>query len=181
MIMLFGPPGAGKSVQGKLLAKKNGWQWLSAGQILRDKHDPELTKEMQSGDLADAETVNEAVGQAIIESANSTRIVMDGFPRELSQAKWFVASRDIFKRRIELVVVLGVPREELLKRLSLRARPDDTTQAIEERLAVYQEGIDPILQYFENQNIKIVYVDGTGTVEEISERIKREVEAANLI
>ena len=58
MIIFFGPAGAGKSVQGQILAARHGWRWMSAGQLLRDTHDPELIRQMQSGDLVPPETIN---------------------------------------------------------------------------------------------------------------------------
>ena len=55
MIVFFGPAGAGKSVQGQMLAARNGWRWLSAGQLLRDTRDPELFAQMRTGGLVDPE------------------------------------------------------------------------------------------------------------------------------
>src|ERR1044072_4343080 len=117
MIVFFGPAGAGKSVQGQLLAARNNWRWLSAGQLFRDTHDIELLKEMQTGKLVTSEKVNELMGEALKRAKNSDRVILDGFPRELSQAKWLVTTQPDHERLIALVVVLEVPRSELLKRI----------------------------------------------------------------
>ena len=90
MIVFFGPAGAGKSVQGQMLAARHGWRWLSAGQLLRDTHDIELIKEMQTGALVSPERVNALMGEALKRAVNIDRVILDGFPRQLEQAKWLV-------------------------------------------------------------------------------------------
>ena len=65
MIVFFGPAGAGKSMQGQILAARQGWRWLSTGQILRDAHDPEINKSMHEGKLISPELSNRIMGEAI--------------------------------------------------------------------------------------------------------------------
>lgn len=180
MIVFFGPAGAGKSVQGQMLAARHGWRWLSAGQLLRDTHDIELIKEMQSGSLVDSEKVNKLMGEALKRATNINRVILDGFPRELSQAKWLIASRPEHERSIALVVVLEVPRAELLKRLEVRGRVDDTPDAIDERLRIYRQEMYPILSYLTEENINIAHIDGTGTVGQVHDRIMEELVACKL-
>lgn len=139
MIVFFGPAGAGKSVQGQMLAARHGWRWLSAGQLLRDTHDMELIKEMQTGGLVNPERVNELMGEALKRATNIDRVIIDGFPRQLSQAKWLIDSQSTHQRSVGLVIVLEVPRSELLKRLEVRGRADDTPEAIDERLKIYRD------------------------------------------
>lgn len=180
MIVFFGPAGAGKSVQGQLLAARNGWRWLSAGQMLRDTHDFELIKQMQSGGLVDTAKVSELMGEAIKRSTNIDRVILDGFPRELSQAKWLVESKSHHGRDIQLIIVLEVPKSELMKRLEVRGRVDDTPDAIDERLRIYRTEMYPILSYMTEQNINIVHIDGVGTVGQVHDRIMEELEAHRL-
>ena len=73
MIVFFGPAGAVKSVQGQMLAARHGWRWLSAGQLLRDTHDIELIKEMQTGSLVDPKKVNKLMGDALKRATNIVR------------------------------------------------------------------------------------------------------------
>ena len=80
MIIFFGPAGAGKSVQGQMLAARQGWRWLSAGQLLRDTHDIELIKEMQTGQLVSPERVNRLVGEALVRAKSIDRVIVDVFP-----------------------------------------------------------------------------------------------------
>ena len=73
MIVFFGPAGAGKSVQGQMLAARNGWRWLSAGQLLRDTRDPELFAQMRTGGLVDPEKVKKLIGAALGRAKDSDR------------------------------------------------------------------------------------------------------------
>lgn len=177
MIIFFGPAGAGKSVQGQILAARHGWRWLSAGQLLRDTHDLELLKQMQTGELVSSEAVNEIVGEAIKRAKDIDHLVLDGFPRELSQAQWLVESQSDHGREIELVIVLEVPQSELLRRLQLRGRADDTPDSVAKRMTIYRQEIYPILTYLTDQHIRIVHIDGTGTVGQVHDRIAEELES----
>jgi len=180
MIVFFGPAGAGKSVQGQMLAARNGWRWLSAGQLLRDTHDPELLQEMQQGKLVTPEKVNQIMGEALNRAANINQVVLDGFPRMLVQAKWLIDSQPQHGRSVGLIVVLEVPKDELLKRLEVRGRVDDTPESIDERLKTYRLEIYPILNYFTEQNIPVVHIDGTGTVGQVHDQIMEAVKACKL-
>ena len=181
MIVFFGPAGAGKSVQGQMLAARHGWRWLSAGQLLRDTHDIELLKEMQTGKLVTSEKVNELMGGALERAKNINRVILDGFPRELSQAKWLVDTQPKHQRSIGLVVVLEVPRSELLQRIEVRGRVDDTPEAVDERLKIYRTQMYPILSYFTEQGVNIAHIDGTGTVGQVHDRIMEELVACKLV
>ncbi|MEP6710257.1 MAG: nucleoside monophosphate kinase [Candidatus Saccharibacteria bacterium] len=180
MIIFFGPAGAGKSVQGQMLAARQGWRWLSAGQLLRDSHDIELLKEMQTGQLVDAARVNVLVGEALGRAKAINRVILDGYPRELSQAEWLIDNQPKHERAVELVIVLEVPRAELFKRLAVRGRADDTPDAIEERLKIYRAEMYPVLNYFTEKGVNIAHIDGNGTVGQVHDRIMEELTACKL-
>ncbi len=181
MIIFFGPAGAGKSVQGQLLAARNGWRWISSGQLLRDTHDIELIKEMQTGKLVSPEKVSELMVGALKRAKHIDRVILDGFPRQLSQAKKLIETQPEHERSIALVVVLEVPRSELLKRIEVRGRLDDTPEAVDERLKIYRTEIYPILTYLTEQGVNIAHIDGTGTVGQVHDRITEEIEACKLV
>lgn len=181
MIVFFGPAGAGKSVQGQMLAARHGWRWLSAGQLLRDTHDPEILQAMTTGKLLDERLVNKVVQGAFERSKDIDHLILDGYPRQLSQAKWLVGHAPEHERSIELVIVLEVPREELFKRLNLRGRLDDTPEVIEERLQIYRKEMYPVLSYLTEENVKIAHIDGTGTVGQVHDRIEAELAACSLV
>lgn len=181
MIVFFGPAGAGKSVQGQILAARHGWRWLSAGQLLRDSKDPELLEEMRRGGLASVDQVNDIMADALVRAKDIDRVILDGYPRQLEQAEWLINNQAQHERSIGLVVVLEVPRSELEKRLQLRGRVDDTPDAIEERLSIYQQEIYPILTYLADKKVKIAHIDGTGTVGQVHDRIEAELTACSLV
>lgn len=180
MIIFFGPAGAGKSVQGQILAARHGWRWLSTGQLLRDTHDPELLKKMASGELIGDETANKVVQQALLRSSDIDHVILDGYPRELSQSEWLDSILPEHQRSIKMVVVLEVPESEIVRRLRLRGRADDTPEAIKERLHTFRDKIYPILDHMNQQKIRIAHIDGTGTVGQVHDRIEAELEACSL-
>ena len=180
MIVFFGPAGAGKSVQGQILSARMGWRWLSAGQLLRDTHDPELVSIMHSGGMVPHEAITKIMGEAIGKSGDIDQLILDGFPRLLEQAHWLVDTQPEHGRSIGLVVVLEVPREELLKRLAIRGRADDTPEAIDQRLNIYRQEMYPILSYLTEQHIPVVHIDGVGSVGQIHDRIVAELSSREL-
>jgi len=175
MIVFFGPAGAGKSVQGQILAARMGWRWLSAGQLLRDTKDVDLLHTMHEGKMVPHGTITKIMGEAISKASDINQLILDGFPRQLNQAQWLVDSQPDHGRAVKLVVVLEVPREELLKRLAIRGRADDTPDAIDERLSIYRQEMYPILNYVTEQKIPVVHIDGTGTVGQVHDRVVAEL------
>lgn len=175
MIVFFGPAGAGKSVQGQILASRHGWRWLSMGQMLRDTKDAGLVEIMHRGELIDSAKTNEIMNQALVEARDIENVILDGYPREINQATWLIEHKADHNREVDLVIVLEVPRDEILKRLQLRGRADDTPEAIDRRLTQYRSEIYPILEYFNAQNIPIVHMDGVGNVGAIHDRIEAEL------
>lgn len=175
MIVFFGPAGAGKSVQGQILAARMGWRWLSAGQLLRDTKDVDLLHTMHEGKMVPHDAITKIMGEAISKASDINQLILDGFPRQLDQAQWLVDSQPDHGRAVKLVVVLEVPREELLKRLAIRGRADDTPDAIDERLNIYRQEMYPILNYVTEQNIPVVHIDGTGTVGQVHDRVVAEL------
>jgi len=180
MIVFFGPAGAGKSVQGQMLAARMGWRWLSSGQLLRDTHDAEIVSIMHSGGMVPHEAITRIMGEAISKSGDIDRLILDGFPRLIEQANWLVNTQPEHGRAIDLVVVLEVPREELLKRLAIRGRADDTSEAIDKRLNTYRQEMYPILGFFTEQNIPVVHIDGVGAVGQVHDRIVAELTSREL-
>ncbi len=180
MIVFFGPAGAGKSVQGQILSARHGWRWLSVGQLLRDTHDPVLIGEMQTGALVDEQRVNTIVKDALKNAKDMEHVILDGFPRQLSQAQWLVDTQPEHERAVNIIIVLEVPKQEILNRLRVRGRTDDKPEIIEERLLVYRKEIYPILDYFTDKKVYIAHIDGTGTVGQVHDRIEAELAAHGL-
>lgn len=181
MIILFGLPGAGKSLQGQLLATRMNWRWLSAGQLLRDSRDAALIAHIQTGMLAPNDVVNSVMSQALSRAGDIDKVILDGFPRQLEQAQWLINSQSEHDRAVDLVIVLDVSENEVRNRLALRGRADDSEGIITDRFAIYHEEIDPVLEYFAAQGITIAHVNGEGTVGEVHDRIVEELTARALV
>jgi adenylate kinase len=180
MLLFFGPAGSGKSVQGQIIAaRKEGWRWLSMGELLRDTHDEELYKIMQKGGLIPDEKTNQIVDEALKRS-DISKIILDGYPRKLEQADWLINNLPQKGKSISLAIVLEVPRAEIIKRLELRGRADDKPESINERLITYRKQIYPILNFLTEHGVHIAHIDGTGTVGQIHDRIIEELESSNL-
>lgn len=126
------------------------------------------------------EAITKIMGEAIHRAGDIDQLILDGFPRLLDQAKWLVDSQTDHGRHVKLVVVLEVPRKELLKRLSIRGRADDTPEAIDQRLNIYRQEMYPILSYLTEQNIPVVHIDGVGAVGQVHDRIVAELTSRDL-
>ena len=168
-IVFLGPPGAGKGTQAEIISKKLNLKKISTGDILRS----EMEKETELGKIAKSymekgELVPDEVMIKIIESniKNLNGFILDGFPRTLNQA---IELEKITK--IDKVIYLNVPDEEIKKRLLNRGRLDDKPEVIENRIKVYREQTQPLIEFYRNKGI-LYEIDGIGAIEEITKRIE---------
>lgn len=136
---------------------------------------------MSAGELLDSTIVDKVVGEALRQSADVNHVIIDGYPRQLAQAKWLVKSIPEHKRSIRLVIILEVPVDELLRRLKLRGRLDDTKAAISERIELFKQETGPIIDFFNEEHIPIVHIDGTGTTGQVHDRIESELALCSLV
>lgn len=174
MIILMGLAGSGKSTQGQILAQEMGRVWLSAGQVLRDTKNPEVAKILEAGQLVPDSLTIPLMLQSMAENLAAGRdLILDGYPRDPEQAEWMVKNA---ADRIELILYLEVPKDELLRRIKLRGRADDTDEAIMKRFQIIEQNISEICRIFGEQGIKIVNVNGLGAPAEVTQRLRTEVE-----
>ena len=179
--LIFGPPGSGKGTQSVRLAEQFNLIHLSTGDMLRAEitAGTELGKKMSlimsKGELVPDEVVIEMIAYKIDNSKGSAGFLFDGFPRTVSQT---VALEKMLNERgmkIDSMLVLDVDHDELVKRLIARAelsgRPDDRDPAvIENRIEVYKEKTEPIINYCHKKGI-YQPVNGMGTIEDIFKRL----------
>lgn len=177
MILFFGPTGAGKSMQGQMLAVRQGWKWLSTGEMLRASKDPEVIKVLKSGELVSDELTYEVFDEAIrdAKAKNYEKTIVDGFPRTKAQAEWLGDYMEKNGEKIDIVVALEVPEGEIMKRLEKRGRMEDTPETIARRMNIYRQKMYPVLGSFAEDGVKIVHLDGTGSAGEVHDRIYSEV------
>jgi len=179
IVLLMGPPGAGKGTQADILVKTRALRKLSTGDMLRDhvKRGTELGKQakavMDAGELVSDELIV-AMVKAELESMQVMRVLLDGFPRTTAQAIELDKLLKELSASIKSAILIDVDEEELVARLLNRAnelgRSDDNEATIRNRMKVYQEQTQPLVDYYQKQN-KLVSIDGSGTVEEVSKTI----------
>lgn len=178
-MVIFGAPGAGKGTHASILAERYDLYHLSTGDRLRQEvaSGSPLGKEIQAimnrGELVDDDTVTKIVNKAIIEDPRG--IIFDGFPRTVRQAVVLDLLLQIYHQRLNCVVRIDVPRDELVRRIHERAvisgRHDDTDDAIiNRRLDEYENKTFPVIDYY-RQNGVLLTVDAAGSIEETRDRI----------
>lgn len=177
MILLFGPTGAGKSMQGQMLAVRQGWKWLSTGEMLRQSDDPEIIKILKSGELVSDELTYQVFEKAVQDARDKqyANIIVDGFPRTKEQAAWLDQYMERMGEKIDVVISLEVPEAEIMRRLEKRARMEDTPETIARRMTIYRQKMYPVLGIFAEAGVRIVHLDGVGSAGEVHDRIYDEV------
>ncbi|MDR9416000.1 MAG: adenylate kinase [Gracilimonas sp.] len=179
-IILFGPPGAGKGTQAKLLQDEFNIPHLSTGNIFRTaiKNKTPLGVKVKSildsGELVPDETVVDLVAAELTKEKYQDGYILDGFPRTVAQAKAFDKFLKNKNDSLDAFVSLSVPEEELIKRILSRGegRTDDTEEKVKTRLEVYKNETKPVMDYYAKQE-KVQEIDGLGSIEEIFGRIKK--------
>ena len=175
MILFIGVAGAGKSVQGKYLSDLLNFPWISTGELLRMHVSGEKRERMLKGELLTDEELYEVVEPILKELMNESQIILDGFPRTIAQAKWLETFSENNGTPISCIIHLKAEKDEVMKRLLNRGRPDDTEDVISKRFDEYQKTTLPILDYYEGKGVPIPVIDGNGTEEEVRKRITEAV------
>ncbi len=183
-LVFLGPPGAGKGTQAKKLCSEYQLHQLSTGDMLRKnvREGTPLGKKakeiMDRGELVSDSIIIEMV-RSELDKLSPLRVLFDGFPRTIAQAKaldQLLAERG---SKLQAALLLDVPEEEVVKRLLKRAeiegRSDDNEETIRNRLKVYREQTEPLVDYYENSGI-LKRIDGVGSIDEIYQRIKSVLE-----
>ena len=179
-IILFGPPGAGKGTQSKYLVNKLNAYQISTGDLLREeiKKDSDIGKaigdDMKNGRFISDDIVNKLIENFISDTQKKNKLIFDGYPRSLSQAKNLEMLLKNSNQSIDLILFLNVDKEKILKRLEKRKiienRSDDNTDTVARRYEKYMETTKPVLDFYSmNPNFK--EIDGGLEIEEITRKI----------
>ena len=205
-IILFGPPGAGKGTQAQSIVKKHNYFQLSTGDLLRNeiKKKTDLGKEIEDiiskGNFASDEVVNKLLKNTILNLKFRDRIIFDGYPRSIEQAKNLDLILNEFDQKINLIISLVVPREIIEKRIIGRVtcdkcnltlneffnkeeidlhpcgkeyfikRKDDNLETIMSRYDIYTKTTEPVLNFL-SKNSNFHEIDGTLEIDEITAKI----------
>lgn len=188
-LLIVGPQGSGKGTQGIRVAEALGIPVVSTGDIFRTniKEGTELgqkvTAILDAGDLVPDELTSEIVRDRLSQDDAQGGFLLDGYPRNTAQVHHldeFLGENDA---ALDAVILLDVPRDESIARLSLRAveqgRSDDTEEAIAHRLDIYEHETAPIVSLYEERGI-VDRIDGVGSLDEITGRISAALAARGI-
>ncbi len=186
-IVLFGAPGCGKGTQAARLKEHYGIEHVSTGEVIRGeikggtKLGLEMKSYIESGRLAPDEIVVNMIANYVTSHRDVKGCIYDGFPRTTVQAEAFDKLLGKEGLKVDIMVDIQVPEEELIKRILLRGkdsgRADDANEeVIRGRLDVYHKQTEVVANYYKAQG-KYASVDGLGTIDEIFDRIVKVIDA----
>ncbi|MEM1309445.1 MAG: adenylate kinase [Cyanobacteria bacterium P01_H01_bin.153] len=188
-LIFLGPPGAGKGTQAKRLSQICQVSHISTGDIFRTAvaMQTELGKKVQfyldAGELVPNELVLDLVQERLSAGDVSDGWLLDGFPRNVGQAKFLDDLQQQHNQPIDFVVNLEVPDEVILSRLIKRGqeegRSDDTEETIRNRLDVYRESTEPLINFYRSRQ-KLVSVDGNQPIDAVTEELSKVVQVMSL-
>lgn len=184
--IIFGPPGAGKGTQSKLMADKFQFRHISTGELLREeiKKGTELGKKadalISKGEYVPDQVVVDIIRQEMKSHPEAKGFIFDGFPRTIAQAEHLDNMLNESGKEITSVLSLKLDDDHVVHRIRHRAmtenRLDDSDiDIIEKRIATYHKKTEPLIDYYKKQG-KFKEIDGSGTVEEIFEIIHGHIE-----
>ena len=177
-LLFLGAPGAGKGTQAQLISQNNSYLHLSTGELLRKEIEmnTSLGREVKDiinrGELVNDELVLKIVRQNL--DKDNKGWILDGYPRNLSQANSLNQVLIEINQPLEVVFYLDIPEEVLIKRLLLRGRKDDSEEAIRTRVNIYKKTTQPLIKYFKELSL-LEYIDANRDLKTISSDIKRKM------
>ena len=180
-IILFGPPGAGKGTQAKYLVKKLKGYQISTGDILRDEIQKEtvigkkIINNMNEGKFVSDDIVNSLLKKHVFDPQKKEKLIFDGYPRSLDQAKNLDILLNDSNQKIDFIFFLDVKKEIIVERIKKRKilenRSDDDLDTILKRYETYIETTKPVLDHY-SKNSNFHVIDGSIEIDQITSKIE---------
>ncbi|MFL5920268.1 MAG: adenylate kinase [Gaiellaceae bacterium] len=184
-ILLLGPQGAGKGTQGKLISAEYGIPHVATGDMLRAAMaaGTELGRQVKpiydSGRLVPDDLMIALIRERLGEEDAREGFVLDGFPRTMAQAEALEEMLREIGRDLDVVFEFQLPdqvgRERMLKRAAEEGRTDDTPEAIDERLRLYHEETEPLIEYYRSRG-HLVGIHADRPVNEVFSELQQALE-----
>lgn len=184
-VVIFGPPGSGKGTQSKMIVEKYDLQHVSTGDLLRSEiaRQTPLGKTAQTfmdkGHLVPDEVVIGMISTVLETNKESKGFLFDGFPRTVAQAEAFEKLFKLNNAEVDVVIVLNVEQEELVKRILNRSltsgREDDNEETVRERLVEYQKKTAPVADFYRHLN-KVKTIKGEGEIQDVFASISQTID-----
>ena len=183
IVVLLGPPGAGKGTQANILCKSKEFFHFSTGDILRDeiKKKSEIGQKIESiinaGKLVGDEIIIKIVEKILSEELSRNKgILFDGFPRNVDQARGFEELLKKKKQKIDCVIHILIDEEEIIKRIQKRQgeenRADDSIEVLKSRIDVYSKETELLIKLFKNQSL-LKTINGMQSIENVNKDMNK--------
>ena len=181
-VIIFGPPGAGKGTQSNNIVKKFNLYQVSTGDLLRDevKNKTDIGRDIENiiskGDFATDEIVNELIKNIVFDTRKKNKLIFDGYPRSLNQAKNLNLLLETSDQKIDFIFFLNVNKKTIIKRIEkrrfLEKRTDDNLNTILKRYDTYMETTRPVLDFY-SKNPNFYEINGDEEISTISSKIEQ--------
>ncbi len=180
-VIIFGPPGAGKGTQANNIVNKFNLNQVSTGDLLRNevKNQTDIGKDIENiiskGDFATDEIVNELIKSVVYDPEKKNKLIFDGYPRSLNQARNLDLLLKNTNQKIDFVFFLNVKKDTIIERVEkrkiLEKRSDDNYATILKRYDTYMETTKPVLDFYSN-NPNFHEIEGADEISVISSKIE---------